>query len=782
MSQQSSPAAGSEGAPIEGVYSINRVTYFNDETHYAVVHLVPADGAGSVGFAAVGIFPAEPRTGECYRIEGIWRRDPRHGLQVKASSIVRETPRSIAAIERYLAGASIKGLGPHYARALVAHFGADTFRILQEGGERLEEVPGIGPVRAGEIRESWAEHEGIHDLMVNLQGVAGLTPAQAQRIYREYGRESWAVVSRQPYRLADEVRGFGFKTCDRIAQALGIPHDAPQRLRAGVIHLLTEDLSEGHLWSSEADLVSRGSELLEVPAEEVAPQIGALLEAQRLTRVDLPGVDGGAFYLPEVARIEQRIAERLAWLLATPPHSELGIPEEEARSMVQRLGHPSLTDEQRDAVAGVLRGARVTVLTGGPGTGKTTTVRSLLACLEEMGVTYALCATTGRASKQLSESTERPAATVHRHLALGIGRNAIEPIRQTVLIIDESSMIDLWLLDEIVARMTRRTRLVLVGDVDQLPSVGPGAVLQDIIAAGEMERLPGVYVTRLRHIFRQEAGAASMIVVNCHRVRAGQRPLRERQEEGIAPDYFEMFRETPQEARELAVELASQRLPAYLGVPPSEVQVLAPMHGGEAGIRALNVALQQALNPPAPGKAEHALVGVGRSAEAGRVLRVGDKVRQTRNNYTKQVLNGDLGTITAIDNEHRSLTVRYDEADGAEPQYVSSRSVAYTFEELDQIVQAWAMTVHSAQGSQWPAIVIVMLRNHYIMLERNILYTALSRAQRLAVLVTQEQAVRIAVAEDRSTRRRTGLVHRLRTALDGPPPPPQRFESQRLFD
>ena len=262
-----------------------------------------------------------------------------------------------------------------------------------------------------------------------------------------------------------------------------------------------------------------------------------------------------------------------------------------------------------------------------------------------------------------------------------------------------------------------------------------------------------------------------MIVVNCHRVRAGHRPLRERQEEGLAADYFEMFRETPEEARALAVELASQRLPAYLGIPPSEVQVLAPMHGGQAGIRALNAALQQALNPPAPGKAEHALVGLGRSADAGRVLRVGDKVRQTRNNYTKQVLNGDLGTITAIDNALRSLTVRYDE-----------HSVTYTFEELDQIVQAWAMTVHAAQGSQWPAIVVVMLRNHYIMLERNILYTALSRAQRLAVLITQEQAVRIAVAEDRSTRRRSGLVPRLRASLDGPPPPPQPFESQRLFD
>ena len=448
---------------------------------------------------------------------------------------------------------------------------------------------------------------------------------------------------------------------------------------------------------------------------------------------------------------EQRIADRLAYLLRTPPRSALHLTRANAERMVAQRGHSDLTEEQRGAVSALLGGTRLVVLTGGPGTGKTTTVRSLIACLEAVQVSYALCATTGRASKQLAASTDHPSATVHRHLGIGFGRGEIEPLRESVLIIDESSMIDLWLMDQILSATTECTHLFLVGDVDQLPSVGPGAVLQDLIAAAEEAHLPGIQVTRLTRIFRQEAGDRSMIVVNCHRVRAGRRPIKDVPK---TSDYFEMVRSTPQEARDLAVELASTRLPGYLNVRPYEVQVLAPMHAGVAGIRALNLALQEALNPPDPRRTEITLAGVGRSAEASRALREGDKVRQTRNDYKKGVFNGDLGIITRINAEERTLTVRFDE-----------HSVVYTYEELDELVHAWAMTVHSAQGSQWPAIVIIMLTNHYVMLERNILYTALSRAQRLAVLITQEQAVRIAVAQDRSTRRRTGLVGRLVKAL-----------------
>jgi exodeoxyribonuclease V alpha subunit len=748
---------GKEGEQVTGLYAVERVTFNNADTGYAVVYLVPADRARAVGFVAVGLL-GQVRTGDCYRIEGVWRRDAKHGLQVQLSAAAPEMPRTVAAIERYLAGSSVKGLGPHYAQSLVQHFGEGTFDELQAGGQRLEEVPGIGPVRAQMIRESWAEHQGVHELMINLQGAAGLSPSQAQHIYRQYGRESWLVVSQNPYRLAEEVRGFGFKTCDRIAASLGIAHDAPARLQAGLVHLLNEALAEGHLWCTAGQLLAGASVLLEAPVEALAPQAEALVIQVRVVRTEVmeDGAAVSALYLPEVYHTEQRIAERLAQRLLRPAHQALRLSPEGAAQLLQAQGHAQLTAEQRGAVTSLLNGARLVILTGGPGTGKTTTVRSLLACLEALQVTYALCATTGRASKQLAASTGREAATVHRHLRIGVGgQRETEPLRQTVLIIDESSMLDIWLLEQILSRLQEDTHLVLVGDVDQLPAVGPGAVLQDLIALGEKAPDAGIRVTRLTQIFRQEAGQRSLIVLNCHRVRAGERPWREPSGEGAPPsDYYEMFRDTPQEARDLAVSLAAERLPRFLDVPPSEVQVLAPMHSGEAGIRALNLALQQALNPPSPQKTEVTFSGVGRSAEHKRILREGDKVRQTRNNYQKQVLNGDLGVITRIDLEEKTLTVYYED-----------RSVLYTLDELDEIVHSWAMTVHAAQGSQWPAVVIIMLTNHYVMLERNILYTALSRAQRLAVLISQEQAVRLAVAQDRSTRRRTNLVAQLQAAL-----------------
>lgn len=748
------PGYATQGQPIEGVYSVQRVTFCNEDTGYAVVYLVPADRPIEVGFAAVGSF-GQPRTGECYRIAGTWHRDPRHGLQVKVAAAMPQAPRDIPAIERYLAGATIKGLGPHYARALVEHFGEETFEELQRGGLRLEEVPGIGPVRARAIRESWAEHEGRHQLMLKLQGIARLSPRQAERVHRQYGQEAWEVISRNPFRLADEVRGFGFRTADRIASHLGMAPDAPERIQAGLIHLLNQQLEDGHLWATEDAAAEGAAELLSCDADAVAPQIDALVAQGRLIRevVELDGDACRALYLPHVRHTEQRLAEGLARFIACAPRAPLGLPPERALEMVARTGHRQLTDEQRRAVAAVLGGTRLSILTGGPGTGKTTTLRSLIDCLEVLGVTYALCATTGRASKQLAASTGRAAATVHRHLRIGFGA-ALEPVRETVLVVDESSMIDLWLMHEIAQRLTDASYLVLVGDVDQLPSVGPGAILQDLIALGERGDAEGIAVTRLTHIFRQEAGDRSMIVVNCHRVRRGRRPV------GEVPktsDYFEMLREDPAEARELVVDLAARRLPGYLGVPPHEVQVLTPMHGGPVGTQALNDALQRLLNPPGPGKAEHALSGVGGSAGRARVLRTGDKVRQTRNNYQKQVLNGDLGVVQSLDPQNQTLTVRFDD-----------RSASYTFDELDELVHAWAMTVHSAQGSQWPAVVVVMLTNHYVMLDRNILYTALSRAERLAVLVTQERAVRLAVAQDRSTRRRTALPHRLAAARLAP--------------
>lgn len=745
------PTLEREGESVQGIYSVDRVTFSNPDTGFAVVHLKPADEESPHSFAAVGNF-GKPRQGDCYKVEGRWRRDPKYGMQVQVSFARPETPQSLPAIERYLAGASIKGLGPHYAQALVEHFGKGTIRELRNGGGHLQEVKGIGPVRAQRIRESWAEYEGMHNLMIKLQGVAELSPRQAQQIYRQYGHEAWDIVSKDPYSLAQDVRGFGFTRCDQIGRALGIAHDAPARIQGGVLHLLEDTLSQGHLWYPADELAQKAGELLGVSRKKIDRERDHLVEAQQLVRRDVPGGIETAIFLPRVAHTEQRITEKLAHLLSVPAGNPKISPQE-AQKLLNRLEEKRLTEEQEGAIRGLLQGNRLVILTGGPGTGKTTTIRSLIACLENLRVPYALCATTGRASKQLAQATDHPAATVHRHLGIGIGQNEIRPIDERVLIIDEASMIDLWLFHEILRRTRDDTRLFLIGDVDQLPPVGPGAILQDLIHAGEEEDVSSIHVTRLTRIFRQEAGNRSMIVVNCHRVRMGQRPIHEVPK---TSDYFEMHRDTPEEARRLAVDLVANRLSDFLDVSPTEIQVLAPMHRGAAGIRSLNLALQRALNPPAPIKAEITLPAKS-SSESQRVFRQGDKVRQTQNNYQKQVFNGDMGIIQRVYSDERRLVVRFDEHD-----------VAYDQDELDELVHAWAMTVHSAQGSQWPALVILMLTSHYVMLERNILYTALSRAQRLAVLITQEKAVRIAINQKRSTQRRTLLVPRLCEALSRP--------------
>lgn len=733
-------------AEVSGLFTVRHITYHNEENGYAVLRLVPSDGDHSAEFVAVGIF-GQPRTGQCYHIKGVWKQNPQYGPQVVVSSATPQLPRSLQAIERYLAGSSIHGLGPHFAHLLVSHFEEETLDVIRNHPERLQEVAGIGPARASAIVESWQAQEGLQEIMIKLQGSAGLTPRQAQRVYQAYQREAWQVISHDPYRLAEDVRGFGFKRCDQIAQALGIDRDAPERLQAGLIYVLQSNLAEGHLWTASDAATAEAAELLSVAPTDVAEQTAALAQQERIVATDAPSGEAEALYLPQVYHTERRTAHRLAALLHRPSTSRLGL-DPDAAAQLARHRAPELTAEQLQAVQATLTGKRLTILTGGPGTGKTTTLRALIACLESIQISYALCATTGRAAKQLAQATGRPAATVHRHLGIGFGSGSAtdKRLKESLLIIDEASMIDIWLMDQIVASLSPANHLVLVGDIDQLPSVGPGAVLQDLIRFAEQKPGGGVHVTRLSQIFRQEAGAQSMIVVNCHRVRRGQRPIND-----VPPtsDYFEMLRDNPVQARELILSLASQRLPRHLDIPPQEVQVLTPMHGGPVGTLALNHALQNRLNPPHEQRPE---IIIGRSAEGRprRVLRLGDKVRQTRNDYDKRVFNGDLGIISSVNVEDGTLTVQFDDI-----------SATYGDDDLDELQHAWAMTIHSAQGSQWPAVVTVMLTAHYVMLERNILYTALSRAQRLAVLVTQEKAVRMAIGNQRSTNRRTTLLEEL---------------------
>ena len=737
-----------QGDPVDGLYTVERVTFANEETGFAVLQIVPADTATAAPAVAVGVW-GQPAVGQCFHVRGKWQRDQRFGMQIKVEAATPETPKSLPAIERYLAGASIKGLGPTYAKRLIDHFGSETFDELQNGGPRLRQVSGIGEVRAAQIRTSWAEHQGLHDLMVNLQGEAGLSPRQAQKVFQSYGTKAWETVRQDPYSLAQDIAGFGFQRCDRIARSLGIAPDAPERLRAALLHVMGQELSDGHLWNERDAVIAAAAELADVPLEAVAEQARDHMAGMILDRRLADETD--ALLLPDIDHLEERVAERLAWLLQQPSTSRLTMTPAQAAELVAAQSEGFLTAEQAQALQHVLCGVRLTVLTGGPGTGKTTAIRTLIASLEALHISYALCATTGRAAKQLASSTARQTATVHRHLGIGQRQREVQLAREQVLVIDESSMIDIWLADEILKRVGRGTHLLLVGDIDQLPSVGPGAVLQDLIRAAEQGVHPSLQVVRLSRIFRQEAGDQSLVVVNCHRVRAGERPI---PPTGGESDYFEMHRETPEQAAELAVELVSKRLPAFLDVPPSEIQVLTPMHRGAAGVQALNTALQEALNPPLATRAQ-LLQGVRGEPEMRRVFREGDKVRQMQNNYEKLVYNGDLGLIRRIYRQERTLVVAFDE-----------RDVAYGFDEVDQLSHAWAMTVHAAQGSQWPAVVVLMLKSHFVMLERNILYTALSRAQRLAVLVTQEQAVRMAVSRDRSVRRRTYLLPRLAAALE----------------
>ncbi|MGI6367870.1 MAG: ATP-dependent RecD-like DNA helicase [Anaerolineae bacterium] len=749
-SQQHPLHLSSAEEPVQGRFVVVRVTFENPENGYAVVQMLPedADRDATATVTAEGVFGGLS-TGACYRIEGAWRVDRRFGPQIHVTSALLETPTTPAAIERYLAGATISGLGPHYAHLIVEHFGDAVLSVLDAGGPGLEEVRGIGPVRAARIRASWAENRAINRLMVQLQGVAGLTPRQAHRIYHELGDQAWELVSSNPYLLAERVKGMGFASCDRIASALGISGSAPPRLQAALLHVLERALNDGHLWTAPQPLIAAAAELAGATANEMEDQLGTLVEQHRIVSRKVSEAETEGIYLQRVAASEERLARRLAQWLATSPISALHLLPAAAQALTRAMG-PNLTEEQYGAIEALLMGARLVVLTGGPGTGKTTALRTLILCLEQLHISYALCASTGRAAKQLSSATGRAAATVHRYLGLGTAseRPLGEELEHSVLVIDEASMIDLWLMDEIAGRLGQATHLFLVGDIDQLPPVGPGAVLHDLIALDASHPGPALKVVRLEKVFRQEAGEVSLIAANCQRVRQGQRPLPPTRPEA---DYFEMPRETAQEALELAVDLVCDRLPRYLGVPPEEIQVLVPMHGGDAGVQALNAALQTRLNPRR-GRPE-VLLGM-RAGNLPVMLREGDRVRQTRNDYSKGVFNGDLGIVQRVDVDERTVQVRFDDA-----------IATYAPFELDDLVHCWAMTVHAAQGSQWPAVVSILLTSHYVMLERNILYTALSRAQRLAVLITQEAALQRALRHTTLNTRRTDLTARLSAGL-----------------
>ncbi|MFE5712351.1 ATP-dependent RecD-like DNA helicase [Streptomyces sp. NPDC056501] len=727
-------------AVLEGV--LERITYANEESGYTVARVDTGRGAGDLLTVVGALLGAQP--GESLRMEGRWGSHPQYGKQFSVDNYTTILPATIQGIRRYLGSGLVKGIGPVFADRITQHFGLDTLDILEEAPARLVEVPGLGPKRTKNITAAWEEQKAIKEVMVFLQGV-GVSTSIAVRIYKKYGDASISVVRNQPYRLAADVWGIGFLTADKIAQAVGIPHDSPDRVKAGLQYALSQSTDQGHCFLPEERLIADAVKLLQVDTGLVIECLAELAQdPEGVVRESVPGPEGApvtAVYLVPFHRAELSLAGQVGRLLRTeedrmPAFRDVAWDKALAW-LAQRTG-VTLAPEQEEAVRLALT-CKVAVLTGGPGCGKSFTVRSIVELARAKRAKVVLAAPTGRAAKRLAELTGAEASTVHRLLELKPGGDAAydrdRPLDADLVVVDEASMLDLLLANKLVKAVAPGAHLLLVGDVDQLPSVGAGEVLGDLLAPGSP--VPAVRLTR---IFRQ--AQQSGVVTNAHRINAGTPPLTQ----GL-PDFFLFVEEETEDAARVAVEVAARRIPAKFGLDPRrDVQVLAPMHRGPAGAGALNGLLQQAITPARPDLPEKRF--------GGRVFRVGDKVTQIRNNYDKGangVFNGTVGVVTALDAVEQRLTVRTDE----------DEEVPYDFDELDELAHAYAVTIHRSQGSEYPAVVIPVTMSAWMMLQRNLLYTAVTRAKKLVVLVGSRRAIAQAVRTVSAGRRFTSLAYRL---------------------
>jgi exodeoxyribonuclease V alpha subunit len=717
--------------PITLTGEVERITYESDATGFRVLKVGslegPAESRGSV--TVVGTLPPVG-SGTRIRVTGDFRRDPKHGEQFRAETLVTLAPETLIGLERYLASGLIPGIGPAFAKRIVSAFGMDSLTMLDHEPERLRLIPGIGERRVEEVKKAWTAQRAISSVMLLLQ-THGASPALAARIHKHYGDSAARVVQTAPYRLAMEVRGIGFKTADRIAKSLGIAGDHPERVQAGVLHELSGLADQGHVLFDRDALSDRAAAMLEVDVSHVGPAIDKLW-ASGLLVVEEKGV-----YLARLHRAETLLVEGLSRLLSRPGRVLAGI-DTTIRGFEQRA-KVTLAPAQRAAVKGAAE-HKLIVVTGGPGVGKTTIVRAILDVMKRAHLDVRLAAPTGRAAKRLFEATSHEATTLHRLLefdprAGGFQLGEQKPLEADVVIVDEASMIDVPLGAALLSALPDAARLVIVGDADQLPSVGPGALLRDIIDSGV------VTTVRLNEIFRQ--AGESRIVQNAHRILVGEMP-ESADPESPRADFFVVSRREASEAAETIRELVTVRIPKRFGLDPRrDVQVLTPMHRGHAGTTALNQLLQAALNP-AGASFEH----------RGQILREGDKVLQLKNDYEREVYNGDLGFIERVNVDERQLTVRFD-----------SRSVDYRDAELDTLTLAYATSIHKSQGSEYPAVVIPLLTSHFVMLSRNLVYTAVTRGKKLCVLVADPRALKLALGEVRREERQTRLAERLRMAL-----------------
>lgn len=734
---------------------VERITYQSPETGYSVLKCAVKNYNDLV--TVVGNL-VDANVGSVLLIDGNWKVDAKYGRQFLAESWEETMPATVFGIEKYLGSGLIKGVGPKFAKKIVQQFGTDTLEIIETDIQRLLEVPGIGKKRVDKITESWERQKEIKNVMLFLQD-HGVSTAFAAKIYRQYGNESIPKVKENPFRLADDIWGIGFKTADSIAMKLGIGKEAFIRLRSGIMYTLSELADEGHVYAERDQLIKKASALLEAEDTSIIMTMDQMLKDEELIREKImvpqfapdevipedaaKEIEKECIYLPPFYFAEVGVANKLKKLSAEPAADRLWVSLMKAR---QDTGNPELSvdvekiqntvnmeyDEVQVEAIRRAATAKVLVLTGGPGTGKTTTTQGIIAAYRAFGLHILLAAPTGRAAKRMTEATGLEAKTIHRLLEFkppeGYQKNEETPLEGDVLIVDECSMIDIVLMNALMKAIPPHMRLILVGDIDQLPSVGAGNVLRDVI---DSEVFP---VVRLTRIFRQ--AQTSRIIMNAHKINAGQMPDTSN---GKNTDFFFMTQEDPEEVAKKIVELVHKKLPGYYRTSASQIQVLTPMQRGVVGATNLNMALQEALNPQGEGL-----------RRSGFVYRPNDKVMQIKNNYDKEVFNGDIGIIESVDMQDRTLLVNFD-----------GRSIEYDATELDELVHAYATTIHKAQGSEYPIVVMPVLMNHYMMLQRNLIYTGITRAKKILVMVGTKKALSYAVRNMTVTKRNTLLKERL---------------------
>lgn len=715
---------------------VERITYQNPENGYTVLKCAVKNYNDLV--TVVGNL-LDVNVGSVLLIDGNWKVDSKYGKQFLAETWEETLPATVFGIEKYLGSGLIKGVGPKFARRIVERFGTDTIEVIEVEISRLREVEGIGEKRIRQIHESWERQKEIKNVMLFLQD-HGVSTSFAAKIYRQYGNESIDKMKENPFRLADDIWGIGFKTADGIAEKLGFGKDTFVRLRSGIMYTLSSLADEGHVYARKSQLIQKATELLEAEESCIVMTLDQMIADKDLICERL---DMDCIYLPPFYHAETGVAGKLKKLADTPAGDRLWSLLAEARrktgnqelsidvGKIQEKIHVEYDEIQADAIRKAAV-SKVMVLTGGPGTGKTTTIQGIIAAYRSFGLKILLAAPTGRAAKRMTEATGLEAKTIHRLLECkppeGYQKNEEQPLEGDVLIVDECSMIDIVLMNSLLKAIPPGMRLVLVGDIDQLPSVGAGNVLRDIIDSGVFP------VIRLTRIFRQ--AQASRIVMNAHKINEGKMPDISN---GKDTDFFFVAKEDPEEAVREIVKLVKNNLSRYYHTPPTQIQVLTPMQKGVVGATNLNMALQEALNPQGEGL-----------RRSGFVFRANDKVMQIRNNYDKEVFNGDMGIIESVDLQDRSLKVNFDQ-----------RSITYDSTELDELVHAYATTIHKAQGSEYPIVVMPVLMNHYVMLQRNLIYTGITRAKKILVIVGTKKALSYAVRHVTVTERNTLLKERL---------------------